>query len=85
MIGVLTTILAGIGRKAALWGALAVAIVVALWVAFRRGRFEGAAEYIIRRADARVRSMQTAKEVRSETRNADGADLDARADRWMRD
>lgn len=85
MISILTAIFAGIGRKAALLGAIAVAIGAALWIAFRRGRLEAEAESIIRRADARVRSLQTAKEVSNEVQNADGADLERRADRWMRD
>lgn len=85
MISVLTAIFSGIGRKAALWGAIAVAIGAALWVAFRRGRLEAEAEFIIRRADARVRSLQAAKEVSNEVQNADRADLERRLNCWMRD
>jgi hypothetical protein len=85
MIGLLTTILSGIGRRAALWGAIGFAIVVALWVAFRRGRHAAKAEFIIRRADARIRSLTTAKEIRHEVRNTDRVELERRADRWMRD
>jgi hypothetical protein len=85
MISILTTIISGIGHKAALWGAIAVAIGAALWVAFRRGRLEAEAEFIVRRADARIRSLQTAKEVSNEVQNADRADLERRLDRWMRD
>lgn len=85
MISILTTIFSGIGRKAALWGAIAVAIGAAIWVAFRRGRLEAEAEFLIRRADARIRSMQTAKEVSHEVQTADRADLERRFDRWMRD
>ena len=85
MISILTAIFSGIGRRAALWGAIAFAIGVALWVAFRRGRLEAEAEFLIRRADARIRSMQTAKEVSNEVQNADRADLERHLDRWMRD
>ena len=85
MISILTTISSGIGRKSAFWGAIAVAIGAALWVAFRRGRLEAEAEFIIRRADARIRSLQTAKEVSNEVQNADRADLERRIDRWLRD
>ena len=85
MISILTTIISGIGRKATLLGAIVVAIGVALWIAFRRGRLEAEAEFIIRRADARIRSLQTAKEVSNEVQNADRADLERRIDRWMRD
>ena len=85
MISILTAIFSGIGRKAAFWGAIAVAIGAALWVAFRRGRLKAEAEFSIRRADARIRSLKTAKEVSDEMQNADRADLEHRLDRWMRD
>lgn len=85
MISILTAFFSGIGRKAALWGAIVLAIGTALWVAFRRGRLEAEAEFLIRRADARIRSLQTAKEVSHEVQNADRADLERRLDRWMRD
>jgi hypothetical protein len=85
MISILTAIFSGIGRKAALWGAIAVAIGAALLVAVRRGRLEAEADFLVRRADARVRSLQTAKEVSHELQNADRVDLERRNDRWMRD
>jgi hypothetical protein len=85
MISILTAIFSGIGRKAALWGAIAFAIGAALWVSFRRGRLEAEAKFLIRRADARIRSLQTAKEVSHEVQNADRADLERRLDHWMRD
>lgn len=85
MIAILTAVFSGIGRKAALWAAIAVAICAALWVAFRRGRLEAEAEFIIRRADARIRALQTAKEVSNEVQNADRADLERWIDHWMRD
>jgi hypothetical protein len=85
MISILTVIFSGIGRKAAFWGAIAAAIGVALWIAVRRGRLEAEAGFIIRRADARIRSLQTAKEVSNEVQNTDRADLERRLDRWMRD
>ena len=85
MIAILTAVFSGVGRKAALWGAIVVAIGTALWIAFRRGRLEAEAEFMIRRADARIRSLQTAKEVSNEVQKADRADLERRLDRWMRD
>jgi hypothetical protein len=86
MIGALfTSLLSGIGRRAALWASLAAAICIAVWILIRRGRLEAEAELAIRQADARIRAMQTARETRHEVQNADRADLDRRADRWMRD
>ena len=85
MFSILTAVFSGIGRKAALWGAIAFAVGAAIWVAFRRGRLDAEAEFLIRRADARIRSLQTAKEVSNDVRNADSADIERRIDRWMRD
>jgi uncharacterized protein HemX len=81
----ITQLLSGIGRRVALWAALAAAIGVAVWVLIRQGRLQAEAELAIRQADARIRSMQTSKETRHEVQNAHRADLDRRADRWMRD
>jgi hypothetical protein len=86
MIGsFLTAALSGIGRRAGLWIALAGAIVVAVWVLIRHGRHQAEADLAVRRADARVRAMLASKGTRHEVSNADRADLDRRAERWMRD
>lgn len=85
MIGVVRSLLSGLGRRAVLYGALALALLAALWIAVRQGRQAAEAELAIRRADARVRSMQTSKDIRHDVQNADSADLERRADRWMRD
>jgi hypothetical protein len=85
MGAVITTALSGLGRRVALWFALVAAIFVAIWVLIRQGRHQAEADLAIRRADARVRAMQTSKETRHEVRNADRADLGDRANRWMRD
>lgn len=85
MIGLVTKLLAGLGRRAAFWGTILGAVLVALWIAFRRGRRQGEAEFILRRANARIQSLQTAKEVSNEVQNAGRADLERRAERWMRD
>jgi hypothetical protein len=82
---VITMALSGLGRRAAFWGALAAALGFAVWSLIRHGRHQAEADLAIRRADARVRAMQTSKETRHEVRNADRADLDRRAERWMRD
>ncbi len=38
MIGVVRALLTGLGRRAVLYGALALALLAALWIAVRRGR-----------------------------------------------
>ena len=85
MIGAVRSLLSGLGRRAVLYGALALALLTTLWIAFRQGRQAAAANFAIRRADARVRSMQTSKDIRHDVQNADRADLERRANHWMRD
>ena len=85
MIRVVTALLAGLGRRAAFYGAIVFALLSALWVAFRQGRHAAEADLAIRRAEARIRTLQTSKEIRHEVQNADRADLERRVGRWMRD
>jgi hypothetical protein len=85
MIGLVTPLIAGLGKRAVLYGSLALAVIVALGIAMRQGRRAAEASYAIRRADARIRSMQTAKELRHDIQSSDRPDLERRADRWMRD
>ncbi|UYP67483.1 hypothetical protein OIU14_08375 [Thalassobacter stenotrophicus] len=85
MIRVVTALLAGLGQRAAFCGAIVSALFAALWIAFRQGRHAAEADLAIRRAEARIRAMQTSQEIRHEVQNADRADLQRRADRWMRD
>jgi len=85
MMGAITLILSGLGRRVALWAAMVGAIAIAAWVLIRRGRLEAEAQIAIRLAEARIRAMQQGKEIRHEVRNADRDELDRRADRWMWD
>ena len=85
MSALATALLAGLGRRAAFYGAIVFALLAALWVAFRQGRHAAEADLAIRRAEARIRTLQTSKEIRHEVQNADRADLERRVGRWMRD
>ena len=85
MSTLVTALLAGLGRRAAFYGAIVFALLAALWVAFRQGRHAAEADLAIRRAEARIRTLQTSKEIRHEVQNADRADLERRVGRWMRD
>lgn len=82
---VLTALFAGLGRRVAYWGAIVAAIGVAFWILIRQGRLAAEAQLAIRRADARVRALQTSKDIRHDVQNADRADLERRVHRWMRD
>ena len=85
MSAILTMLFAGLGRRFAYWGAIVAAVGVAVWILLRQGKHAAEADLAIRRADARVRALQTPKEIRHDLQNADRADLERRADRWMRD
>ena len=85
MTAILTPLLAGFGRRFAYWGALIAAVCIAVWVLLRQGRRAAEADLAIRRAEARVRALQTSREIRHDLQNTDRADLERRAHRWMRD
>ena len=85
MIRVVSALLAGLGQRAVFYGAIAFALLSALWIAFRQGRHAAEADLAIRRAEARVRALQTSKDIRHDLQNTDRTDLERRADRWMRD
>ena len=85
MSALLTTLLAGLGRRFAYWGAMVGAIGIAVWILLRQGKHAAEADLAIRRADARVRALQTSKDIRHDLQNTDRADLERRADHWMRD
>jgi O-antigen ligase len=85
MIGLVTPLIARLGRRAVLYVSLALALIAALGIAMRQGRRAAEASYAIRRADARIRALQTAKDTRHDVETASPADRDRRLDRWMRD
>ena len=85
MIAFLIRLIAPIWRRALLWGALALGLLIALRIAARQGRHAAEAEFAIRATEARIRAMQTAKDIRHEVHTTDPADLERRVDRWMRD
>ncbi|WP_412506672.1 hypothetical protein [Roseovarius sp. SYSU LYC5161] len=85
MIGHLaTSLLSALGRRASLYGALALAALAAGWKLYRQGRHAAEAEYAVRRADARVKAGQAAREIRDDLRKSTDDDLDRRLRRWMR-
>lgn len=85
MTPILTSLLSSLGRRLAYWGAIVAAVGVAVWILLRQGKHAAEAGLAIRRADARVRALQTSKDIRHDLQNTDHTDLERRADRWMRD
>ena len=64
---------------------LAAGIAVRVWVAIRRGRRDARTQEAIRRANARITALKTARDIHHDLQDADRDDLQRRADRWMRD
>ena len=85
MITFTRVLLTGLGRRATYYGAIVLAVLGALWITFRQGRQAGEARYAIRYAEARIRSLQSSKEIRHEVQNMEHSDLQRRLARWMRD
>lgn len=85
MIVFVTRIVTAFGQRIALLAALCLILISAVRIAKRQGRHAAEAEFAIRAAEARIRTLQTSKETRHEVQNADRADLERRVDRWMRD
>lgn len=73
-----------LGRRAAFYSTLALALLTALGIAIRQGRQAAEANYAIRRADARIRALHTAKDTRHDVETASPAERERRLARWMR-
>jgi hypothetical protein len=85
MTAMITASLAALGRRIALWGALSLAVVIAVQVMIRHGRRHAEAELAIRRADARIRALRISREVHHDIEALPDAERARRLDRWMRD
>ncbi len=85
MITIVSALFSSLGRRLSFLLVMLLAILIALCVAFRRGRHAAEAAYALRRAEARITTLKSAAETRHDIENADRAELDHRADRWMRD
>jgi hypothetical protein len=77
--------LAGIRRRV-VYGAVIVLIVLgAVGAIWRHGRAAGVARLAVKRAEARVRILKQAAEVRRDVDAEDDAGVAGRLSRWMRD
>jgi hypothetical protein len=85
MFGFITSVLAGLSRRVALWLSLGLALLLALAITWRRGRAAGKAAFAIRRAEARICALTTSRDTRYDVETSDPADRNLRLDRWMRD
>ena len=86
MIGaVRTAAVVRVGRTLVRVATLAAGIAGLVWMALRRGRRDAHAIEALRRANARVTALKTARDIHHDLQDADRDDLQRRADRWMRD
>ena len=85
MIGFISRIIAALGRRALLWGALLLILLSALRIATRQGRHAAEANFAIRAAEARIRALRTSREVRHDIETVPDTKHDRRLHRWMRD
>ena len=86
MIGaVLTAAMVRVGRSLARAATLTAGIAGLVWLALRRGLRDAQAEETLRRANARITALKTARDIHHDLQDADRDDLQRRADRWMRD
>jgi hypothetical protein len=84
MIGFILRIIAALGRRALLWGALLLILLSALRIATRQGRHAAEAEFAVRAAEARIRALRTSREVRDDIEIVPDAKRDRHLSRWMR-
>lgn len=81
----LMTKLAYLWSRASLLLSLLGAVVVALGIAFIKGRADGKATYIRQREKAKQAASKKAEKIRDEIHSASDSRINSRLDRWMRD
>ena len=74
-----------LGIRLRLGLALAAITISALWIAFAKGRAEARAHLAVKQAEARIRSLTIAKDIRHELEVLPDAERKRRLARWMRD
>jgi small-conductance mechanosensitive channel len=74
-----------IQRRLIYAGLIVIAVLTTVWVIWRHGRTAGIAEFAVKRAAARVRTMKHAAEVRRDVDADDAGGVSERLSRWMRD
>ena len=75
----------GIQRRVMYVGLIVLAVLVAVFVIWRHGRAAGIARFAVKRAEARVRVLKKAAEVRRNVDVESDAGVSRRLSRWMRD
>lgn len=84
MIGVIGGLLSGVGRKALLYGGIALAVLLAGLGALSAARRAGAKAEQVRQMDRTIQAEKKRKKLDAEISRTDSADLDERLQRWQR-
>lgn len=77
--------LAALWSRASFYVTIAGAVLIAIGIAFIKGRAEGKATYVRQREQAKQAAAKKAEQVRDEIQNTPGPRVDSRLDKWMRD
>jgi len=85
VVGLITWALGALGRKVVLFGALVLAVFLALCLVWRSGRAAGHRELATRQSAARIQTLKTSLEIRHEITQTPAPDQRRRLERWMRD
>lgn len=75
----------GIQRRLLYSALIGLAVLAAVIVIWRHGRAAGIARFAVKRAEARVRVLKKAAEVRRDVEAKGDAGVSRRLSRWMRD
>ena len=75
----------GIQRRLVYGGLIGLAVLAAVIAIWRHGLAAGIARFAVKRAEARVRVLKQAAEVRRDVAADDDAGVARRLSRWMRD
>lgn len=78
-------LLRALSRRLVYGAGIALAVLALLWAVWRHGRAAGRAADAITRAEARIRSLKQAAEVRHDVETDDADAVSRRLERWMRD
>lgn len=79
------TALLSLVSKFKVWFGIAGAVVIAIGIAFLRGRAAGIQHLEAEQARRRIESMQTRKDVEDDISELGSQDVDERLARWNRD
>lgn len=78
-------VLGGLGRRVVVFGGVVLTGLTAIALVWRSGRKAGKTDLITKSNEARIRTLQTSLEVRTDVSQSKPAELRHRLDRWMRD